>query len=238
MVDIQAQAADVNAGATNRVAAVAGGVSSSARALNNRLHWMWAWEQAQQRVQPRPAEGAEIDRRPPSASPVEEISTPPETPGEATAVHAHGANRQMAAAEAAHTTGATPAAQPPAAVAHTTTEPMAVSAVSLFLPLDPGAREGTVLRSSAVWNRWHVPDYEPQLLHVFQSAQGLRVWLRDFRLEPNGGPRILAALRRELARSGIALAALTVNGHLLWEHDAARGAADMDGVVEGINHRY
>jgi hypothetical protein len=54
---------------------------------------------------------------------------------------------------------------------------------------------------------------QPQHVHVIAEDGGLRMWLRDPKIDAESGLKLLWSLRRELQASGLHLASLALNGH-------------------------
>ncbi|HLQ26895.1 MAG TPA: hypothetical protein VK138_13580 [Acidiferrobacterales bacterium] len=90
---------------------------------------------------------------------------------------------------------------------------------------------------------WLSPEFtqwQPQFLRVINSAKGMRVWIRDFRIATNRGGEILTALRRELASLGMELASLVVNGNMVWDKadQQEQGVTDIEDQQLHINYVY
>jgi hypothetical protein len=63
--------------------------------------------------------------------------------------------------------------------------------------------------------RGEPPQWEAQFLHVSFAGNGVYVSVRDGRLGPGSGLKVLQALRRELTSLGLDLASFTLNGEQL-----------------------
>jgi len=64
------------------------------------------------------------------------------------------------------------------------------------------------------------PQGEPwqaRVAHASSDGAEAQVWIRDGRLAPEAEPRLAASLALELARRGLRLRALTINGQTVFE---------------------
>jgi hypothetical protein len=59
--------------------------------------------------------------------------------------------------------------------------------------------------------------WEPRRVHASSDGTEAQVWVRDGRLAPEAEPRLAASLALELARRGLRLRALTINGQTAFE---------------------
>ena len=78
-------------------------------------------------------------------------------------------------------------------------------------------------------------EWQPYLLHVLQSASGLRVWIRDQQLDELSGYDLLARVRDELASMGLRLASFAVNGREIWRGDIAKNETTALPVEESAS---
>ncbi len=217
--------------------------SAKAVALQDRLAWQREWEKAQWQEQPRRYTGAEENKDDRQTTEPASLSPPPK-PDAAPLMQLQLRGSGRGALAAGYT------GYRSAPVSGPITGQAGGLPVNDFFGLpfavSPAPYQAGVVRQSAAapavnWLRPEFMQWQPQFVHAVNSAQGLRVWIRDFRVAPNRGGEILSALRRQLAGLGVKLASIVINGDTVWRQQDgqdARSDVDIDGQQLNINYIY
>lgn len=193
-----------------------------AMALKDRMGWLREWETAQrqqrQHVGGQSAGSDEGQSRAMHESPTESASLarPGNVPAEFAGVRRPAATvSDQATASRASTdrVGTVPRPEaaevrvmgPVGAFQQTLDRAPSLSATSARCP-------GWFMRSANVW--------QPYVYQMVRTDRGVRVWIRDARIDVSSGNSILGALRSQLACVGMTLASVTINGKTVWEAPA------------------
>jgi hypothetical protein len=216
-----------------------------AMALKDRFGWLQEWESAQrqqrQQVGGQSTGSDEAQSRAMRESPTQSASRPrPENP------LAQSADAHRPAATVSEQATVSKAASSRVAVAGTRPEAaegrilgpagafhQALDRVGL-LPPTSGQCFSWFTRAPSAW--------QPYVYQVVRTAGGVRVWIRDARIDASSGSSILGALRSQFACIGMTLASVTINGKTVWEAPAEGrcpegGSGDLGGVLL-VNQLY
>ncbi len=191
-----------------------------AMALKDRLGWLREWESAQrqqrQQINGQPtgsdeAQGRTMrestsDSRPGPGNPAQPIDVrrPAASVGEQSAV-------AKSASDRVEVVGTRQEAAEGRSLGPAGAFSQAFNRVA-SLQLTSGQRFNWFLRAPSVW--------QPYVYQVVRATGGVRVWIRDVRIDASNGSSILGALRSQFACMGMTLASVTINGKTVWEAPA------------------
>jgi len=89
--------------------------------------------------------------------------------------------------------------------------------------IDPAEKTPAATPSAGVALPPRDRPWPARSVHMTMDPSGARVWIRDSALTQHAAGGMLSSLAGELALRGLRLRALTINGRLAFEADAARG---------------
>ncbi len=212
-------------------------------ALKDRIGWLREWENAQ-RQQRQQVGGQSTGSEEPQDWTTREALIKPDSRSQPASQTQAADARRPAAAVGEESTGLKLAANG-GAISETrqgATEGNVLGPVSPFSrPLDG---TGALMPANGQRTTWFVrmSTWQPFVYQVVRSAAGVRVWIRDARLDASSGSGILNALRSQLACIGMTLASVTINGKAVWEAPADDRCSEASGgdpeSVSLVNQLY